>query len=120
MVFDDRLAARVRQRLDGHANVSERRMFGGLAFMVGGHMCCGVLGQELMVRVGPERYELIVTERHVRPMDFTGRPLIGMVYVEAEGLRTAKALGKWVDRGLAFVKTLPPKAATKSRRTRVR
>lgn len=77
--------------------------------MVRGHMCCGVVGDELMVRVGAEAYEAALEKNHVREMDFTGKPLRGMVYVAAPGLASAKQLGKWVERGLQFVHTLPEK-----------
>jgi TfoX/Sxy family transcriptional regulator of competence genes len=115
MPFDEKLAARVRDRLEGHPDVNsdlvERKMFGGLAFLVRGHMCCGIVNTELMVRVGPEGYEELLAEPHTRPMDFTGRPLKGMLYVSPAGLSTTRALGAWVDRGLRFVLTLPPKTS---------
>jgi hypothetical protein len=80
-------------------------MFGGLCFMVAGAMCCGLTKSDLMVRVGPERYEEAVAQPHARPMDFTGRPLKGMVYVAPEGLRTRGSLERWVRRGLAVIAT---------------
>jgi TfoX/Sxy family transcriptional regulator of competence genes len=86
-------------------------MFGGLAFLHRGNMCCGIVGSDLMVRVGAEEYERVVTARHARPMDFTGRPAKGMVYVAPEGLRTEKALRHWIDRGVRFTASLPPKKA---------
>src|SRR5262245_1246504 len=89
-------------------------MFGGLCFMVGGAMCCGLTKSDFMVRVGPGRYDDAVAQPHARPMDFTGRPLAGMVYVAPEGLRTAASLAKWVGRGVSFVSSLPPKKATRS------
>jgi TfoX/Sxy family transcriptional regulator of competence genes len=111
------LAARTRAVLVARADLGERKMFGGLAFLVGGHMCCGILGNELMVRVGPEGFEEALSQPHARPMDFTGKPLRGMVYVAAAGLRTDRSLRAWVDRGLRFVTMLPPKSAsTKAKR----
>ena len=84
-------------------------MFGGLSFLVRGNMCCGVVGDELMVRVGPKQYEQALAKRHVREMDFTGRPLTGYVYVGASGLRSPRAVREWVDQGVAFARTLPAK-----------
>lgn len=84
-------------------------MFGGLAFMVDGHMACGVAGEELMLRLGADGAEAALERPHVRPMDFTGRPLTGMVFVAERGLR-GQALARWVGQAVAFVATLPPKA----------
>ncbi len=84
-------------------------MFGGLTFMVSGHMCCGIVGDELMVRVGPEAYEDALRQPHAREMDFTGKALKGMVYVGVEGVEQDDDLADWIGRGLAFVQTLPPK-----------
>lgn len=113
MSYDEKLAMRVRQALGPRADVVEKKMFGGLCFMVNGSMCCGLTQTDMMVRVGPEQYEDALAEPHARPMDFTGRPLKGMVYVAPSGLRTQSALAKWVGRGVAFVSTLP---AAKPRR----
>ncbi len=103
MSYDEKLAARVRKALADRGDVVEKRMFGGLCFMVGGAMCCGLTKTDFMVRVGPDAYDEAVAQPHARPMDFTGRPLKGMVYVAPEGLRTRAALTRWVRRGLAFV-----------------
>jgi hypothetical protein len=81
-------------------------------------MCVGIVDRELMVRVGPEAYESALAVPHARPMDFTGRPLRGMVYVGAAGLRTERSLRAWVDRGLRFVNTLAPKRGTASPKRR--
>ncbi|MGH9917149.1 MAG: TfoX/Sxy family protein [Pyrinomonadaceae bacterium] len=109
MAYNEKLAERIRRQLSNRMDVVERKMFGGLAFMVRGHMCCGVVGDELMVRVGPAGYEATLKEKHAREMDFTGKPLRGMVYVAVPGLASAKQLGKWIERGLEFVLTLPEK-----------
>jgi TfoX/Sxy family transcriptional regulator of competence genes len=109
MAYNETLAERIRRQLSDRTDVVERKMFGGLAFMVKGHMCCGVVGDELMVRVGPEVYEVALKEKYAREMDFTGKPLRGMVYVAAPGLASAKQLGKWIERGLQFALTLPEK-----------
>jgi hypothetical protein len=115
MAFDEQLANRIRQVMSGREEFEERRMFGGIAFMVRGYMCCGLAGADLMVRVGPEAYPAALAAAHARPMDFTGRPLTGYVYVAPAGVKTAKALGAWVDRGLVFVRSLPPKKPAKRR-----
>ncbi|TNE49321.1 MAG: TfoX family protein [Deltaproteobacteria bacterium] len=109
MAFDEGLAQRVREVLADHAGVTEKKMFGGLAFMVDRHMCCGIIQSELMVRVGKEAYEDALAQPHAREMDFTGRSLKGMVYVGEEGLTEDSDIQNWVQRGLNFVETLPPK-----------
>ncbi len=109
MAYDEDVAYRLREALADQDGVTERKMFGGLAFMVNGHMCCGLTTEDLMVRVGPEQYEACLAQSHARPMDFTGRPMKGMIYVDEAGYETADALQAWVDRGLAFVLGLPPK-----------
>ena len=107
MAYSRELAERTRAALTPSRRIEERRMFGGLAFMVNGHMCCGIVGEELMVRVGPDLYEPSLAQPHAREMDFTGKPLKGMVYVGRQGLVTESQLGAWVQRGLAYVSTLP-------------
>ena len=74
-------------------------MFGGLAFLYCGRMCCGIVGRDLMVRVADDEFDAVMRDRHVRPMDFTGKPLRGFVYVSLPGFRTAAALGTWLSRG---------------------
>ena len=109
MAYDEELAERIRRALAGRQGVSEKKMFGGIAFMLRGNMCCGIVGDELMVRVGPGRFQEALAEPHARPMDFTGRPMRGMVYVTPEGCRTDEALKRWVEQGLNFAASLPPK-----------
>ena len=109
MAYDERLAERVRGVLPDPGAVREQKMFGGLAFMVGGHMFCGVLKDELMLRLGPDGAEQALARPHVRPMDFTGRPMKSMVLIGRDGLKGA-ALRRWVDNALAFVHDLPPKS----------
>ncbi len=108
MAYDEKLANRVRDILEGDPGVSERKMFGGIAFMVDGNMACGIAGDELMLRLGAEGAEAALRKPHVRPMDFTGRPMKGMVFVETPGLRGA-SLGRWVTAATTFARTLPPK-----------
>lgn len=121
MAYDEKFSVRVRAALAGRKGVDERRMFGGLAFMLNGHMCVGVLDSNLVVRIGADQYEKALGERHVRPMDFTGRPLRGFIYVAAAGTRGA-ALHAWIERGLHFARSLPAKGPAKriKRRATVR
>jgi len=109
MAFDATLAERVRSVMAGRDDVVEKRMFGGLAFMLGGHMCCGVSGSDLMVRVGPEAYETALAEPGARPMDFTGRPLTGFVFIDGAAVAADGALAEWIERGIAFAGSLEPK-----------
>ena len=109
MAYNENLAQRVRQEFAAHAAVTEKRMFGGLTFLLRGKMCCGVHQDDLIVRVGAEYYEEALTEPHVRPMDLTGRPLRGWVFVGPVGYRTDRALGKWVRQAVAFTGSLHPK-----------
>lgn len=116
MAYDERLADKVRTVLATRQSVSEKRMFGGLSFLIRGHTCCGIVGNELMVRVGPVAYAAALARRHAREMDFTGRPLRGYVYVAPEGLRTLRAVRSWVERGVTFALSCPPKSPTPRQR----
>jgi TfoX/Sxy family transcriptional regulator of competence genes len=109
MAYDDGVAQRVREALIDQSDVVEKKMFGGLAFMVRGHMCCGVVGGELMLRIGPEGYDSALSQPHARQMDFTGKPMKGFVYVAPTGFEDDGDLQSWVDRALSFVTTLPAK-----------
>ncbi len=109
MAYDEKLAERIREVLKRRRGVSEKKMFGGLAFMVRGHMACGVIGDDLMVRVGPDAYEAALKKTGARPMDFTGRPMKGMVYVAPRGHTRAPSLKAWVEQGLSYARSLPPK-----------
>jgi TfoX/Sxy family transcriptional regulator of competence genes len=99
MAYDAKLANRIRQVFGARGDIAERKMFGGLAFLCSGRTCCGIVGSDLIVRVSDDEYDAIVHKPHVRPMDFTGRPLRGFVYVSPPGLRTAAALRTWLSRG---------------------
>jgi TfoX/Sxy family transcriptional regulator of competence genes len=107
MPYDEKLAQRIRSLLQRRRGISERKMFGGLTFLANGKMLCGVVGGDLMVRVGPEAYDEALALPHVRPMDFTGRPLKGLVYVAAAGVHRGSQLRSWVERGLRFARSLP-------------
>lgn len=109
MAFDEVLADRIRDVLDGQDAVTERKMFGGIAFMVHGNMACGIIRDDLMVRVGPDAHDAAVAEPHVRPMDFGHRPMRGMVYVAPDGVRSDADLARWVQAGVQMASTLPPK-----------
>ncbi|HEY2292298.1 MAG TPA: TfoX/Sxy family protein [Thermoanaerobaculia bacterium] len=110
MAYNEALATRIRAQLAGSAGVSEKRMFGGLAFLKNGNMFVGVTGDELMARVGKENYADSLARKHVREMDFTGKPLAGYVFVGAQGIAKDTDLGFWVERCQAFAETLPAKA----------
>jgi TfoX/Sxy family transcriptional regulator of competence genes len=107
--YDPAAAERVRQLLSGRSDVAEKKMVGGLSFLVNGNMCCGITGTALMIRVGAEGREQALREPHVRPMLFAGRALPGFICIEPEGYATDDALARWVQRGLAFVSGLPAK-----------
>ena len=110
MAYDEAMAYRIRAALADQDGVTEKKMFGGLAFMVNGHMCCGLAKDNLMLRVGSDQYEACLAQPHAREMDFTGRPMRGMIYVDEAGYAADEDLQTWVNRGLAFVTTLPPKS----------
>ena len=111
MAYDDKLANRVRQALARRSATEERAMFGGLAFMVRGHMCCGLVQDKLMVRVDPNVYDELLAESGAQPMDFTGRPMRGFLYVTGAGIATPSALQKWVSKALDFAESRPPKSS---------
>jgi len=100
MAYDEKLAQRIRQAFGTRNDVTERKMFGGLTFLCGGRMCCGIVGGDLMVRVAENELDELLRGRHVRPMDFTGRPLAGFLYVSPPGFRTDTALRGWLSRGV--------------------
>ena len=110
MTFSERTAHEIRRAIGDTPGFSERPMYSGIAFMVQGNMCCGVLDDNLVVRVGPDTYDDALREPHTRPMDFTGRALPGFVYVDRAGFESATSLGQWIERSLRFARTLPPKS----------
>lgn len=116
MAFDEGLADRTRAALGDVRGVTEIKMFGGLCFTVHGNMAVGVQGSELMVRLAPEDGEAALGEPGVRPMDFTGKPMKGFIYVAPEGVRTDRKLKDWVSQGVAFASSLPPKKPKSSAR----
>ena len=106
MAYDEKLAGRVRALLKGKKGLAEKKMFGGIAFLMKGKMCCGILNADLVARVGAEDYSKALTRRHVRPMDFTGRPIKGFVFVGPGGTRTRRNLQRWLGECLAFTASL--------------
>jgi TfoX/Sxy family transcriptional regulator of competence genes len=116
MAYDEGLAERIRSLLDNERGVSEKRMFGGIAFLHNGHMFVGTAKGDLMVRVGPERHAHALAQPHARPMDFTGKPMQGYVFVAPNGFSEDKDLERWVRRALSFVATLPAKKPAAAKR----
>ena len=108
MAIDEGLATRIREAL-GAAPVTEKKMFGGLAFLSRGHMFIGIAKEALMVRVGPDAHAAALRKPSARVMDFTGRPMKGYVFVDPPGYEDDADLAAWVRAGLSFVGTLPPK-----------
>lgn len=109
MAYDEGAAERIRGVLASQAGIEEKNMFGGLAFMLNGHMCVGVVGERLMLRVGKEQYDAILLKQYVSVMDFTGKALPGFVYIDAEGFSEDDTLSEWIDIAKRFVLSLPPK-----------
>ena len=109
MAYDEALADRIRSVLAGRDDVTEQKIFGGIAFMIAGRMAVGVMRDDLMVRLGADREEGAVAQAHVRPMDFTGRPMRGFVYVAPAGIADDGELARWVRAGVAFAVSQPPR-----------
>jgi hypothetical protein len=112
VTYSGKLAARVRRLLSDRDDVVERPMFGGLTFMVGGHMCCGVNKDELIVRLKPADIDAALARPHARPMDLTGRPMRGFVTVAPDGLK-GPALSRWVALAIANAAAMPAKEPTR-------
>lgn len=106
MTYKEELAVRVRQVVGDGPGLTERKMFGGIAFMLNGNMFCGITRDDLMVRVGPDLFEEALARPGARPMDFTGRPMKGMLFVGAEGYGTDEQLRAWVEQTLEYVRSL--------------
>jgi hypothetical protein len=109
MAFDEKLADRIREQLGSRRGLVEKKMFGGIAFLLNGNMCCGVNGNDLIVRLAPERTDEALSRRHTRMFDLTGRPMKGWILVQPAGLKTKAALARWVHLGVDFAVTLPAK-----------
>jgi TfoX/Sxy family transcriptional regulator of competence genes len=109
MAFNEALAERVRQGLSRRKNVEEKKMFGGVGFLLNGNMLVGVWKDSLIVRLGPDNYDDALLEPHVEEFDITGRAMKGWVLVKSEGIGNEKQLTDWIERATKFVKTLPRK-----------
>jgi TfoX/Sxy family transcriptional regulator of competence genes len=117
MAYDEEFAARVESALAGREGLTNRKMFGGIAFMLGGNMAVGVMGRGgLMVRVHPEDHAQALAEPGVAPMDFTGRPMKGFVVVDEAAVADDDELGRWVDAGADYAASLPPKKAKREKK----
>ena len=114
MAYDERLAERVREALSARERISERKMFGGIAFMIDGNMCAGVVKDDLMVRTTPEAYDDALKRAGARPMDFTGRVSRNMVYVAPSATSNAAQLRRWIETGVAAAKAAPKKKSSAS------
>jgi hypothetical protein len=111
LAYDEGLAERLREVLRSQRGISEKKMFGGLAFLNRGYMFVGIVGDVLMARVGPEYYQEALSRPHVREMDFTGKPMKGYVFVDPPGFELDADLADWVRRCHGFIQTLPAKKA---------
>ena len=109
MSYDEETAERLRRLLYTRPDVVEKKMFGGLCFLLNGYMVVGISKGELLIRVGPEQHEKVMRMKHVRPMDFTKKPMKGFAFVGPKGFDSDAALARWVERCLRFVSTLPAK-----------
>ena len=109
MAFDEELAGRIRVRLGKHPGVTEKRMFGGVVFLANGNMACGVHGAEMIVRLDPADTDAALAREDTRVFDLSGRPMRGWILVRPVGLRTDAAVSKWVDAGMRYAGSLPPK-----------
>lgn len=113
MAYNERLAERIGFVLARRRGLTQRKMFGGIAFMLNGNMCCGALNDELMVRVMPDEYDAAMKRPHTRAFDFTGKPMKGFVVVLPKGYDSAKTLKAWVEIGAKYARSLPAKTAKK-------
>lgn len=109
MAYDLGLADRIRVVLGRSGDFSERKMFGGFCFLVNGHMCCGIVKSDLMLRLTPETAMAALREPHTRPMDFTGKPMKSMIYVDATGIDSDPSLERWVRTAERVAQALPSK-----------
>jgi|SRR5437016_1570802 len=110
MAFDERLAERIRGQLGKKKGLSEKKMFGGIAFLLNGNMSCGVHRNELIVRLAPDETDAALARTHVRVFDLSGgRPMKGWILVEPPGVKADKDLAKWVETGVKYASSLPPK-----------
>lgn len=108
-MYNEKLAERIRKHLGDKKTIGEKKMFGGLCFLNSGNMICGIVGDKLMARVGPENYQNSLLMKHVSQMDFNGKSMKGMIYINPDGIKTGKGLAKWLNLCLDFTEKLPKK-----------
>jgi TfoX/Sxy family transcriptional regulator of competence genes len=116
MPYDEELAGRVRKSIAGKGTIEEKKAFGGLSFMMGGKMCVGVQKNRLMVRIDPEKHDALIKRRGAGPMDFTGRPMRGFLFIDAEGVPDAGSLNFWVNESVEYVHTVQAKKKKRGKR----
>ena len=109
MAYNETLALRIRKHIAGHAGIVEKKMFGGVGFLLHGNMCCGVHRDSMIVRLSPDETDAALTRPHVRVFDLSGRPMKGWLLVDAPALTTETRLQKWIDVAVAYAGTLPKK-----------
>jgi TfoX/Sxy family transcriptional regulator of competence genes len=117
LVYNERLNDKIRT-LTKRKKLSEKKMFGGLTFLLNGNMCFGTLKDDLIIRVGPEHYKEALAMPHARPMYFTGRPTTGFVFVDSKGWSNDMTLKKWLDMGIGYASSLPKKTAMQKKAAR--
>lgn len=122
MAYNEELALRIREVMYDICpkEFTEKKMFGGLAFFLNGHLCCGVMQEKMIVRVGPDAYEEALAQRYVSPFDITGKPMRGWITVALSGLKSKAALSRWAGQATGFVRSLPPKIPTKRPTPRIK
>ena len=109
MAYDENLAERIRAKLKCTRGLSEKKMFGGVGFMINGNMACGVIKQDMVVRLNGDEAEAALQRAHVKVFDMTGKPMKGWILVEPQGVASDKALQAWINQSTAFARSLPPK-----------
>jgi hypothetical protein len=109
MAYNEKLADRIRAELGQLAGLSEKKMFGGLSFLLNGNMCCGVHGEEMIVRLAPDQTEAALSKQYTRIFDMTGRPMKGWILVHQDGLKTKTELMEWIQLGVEYASSLPAK-----------
>ena len=109
MAFNDKLADRIRKQLAGQKGLTEKKMFGGIGFLLNGNMCCGVIGEDLVLRLDPAQTGEALAHKHTRIFDFSGKPMKGWIYVGPKAVETESDLKGWVEIGLKYAASLPSK-----------
>jgi len=109
MAYDEKLAERIRSKLKSRRGIAEKKMFGGVGFLINGNLACGVNKQDLIVRLSDKDFEASLKQAHVRVFDMTGRPMKGWIVVSGQGLANDRTLHSWIEKGVTFARSLPPK-----------